>query len=347
MRRVGLAIAAAACAAAAIVASCTIFDGLDDRVIEGGVEAGDAQTSDGPLLPGQQAGFFSLADAVAFCSNVFACPNLQPSVEISVAVPIDSNTFSSCVDWVTGPLPKDRNGVNQTAAQLLCAAKATTCQQAGACFWDDVIDSTDPRCAGKDAGKAGSCGDDGGAVYFCNSNAAIVHCANSYFASGSTCLYDDGGLPWCNRLPCGGQQCNGDLLEYCAVDGLNFSQNCALGGYTCGLDPTESYDDCLTNGAAKRCTSLAVSCAGATLTICDSQYQSNYDCATYGGACDSTGFPRCTRPNENCTPLDPDVDVCTGNVISLCVNGEKTTFDCSTIGKTCVAGASGQSGHCQ
>ena len=156
MRRAGLAIVAAAGAAAAIVASCTIFDGLDDRVIEGGAEAGDAQTSDGPLLPGQQAGFLSLADAVAFCSNVFACPNLQPSVEISVTVPIDSNTFSSCVDWLTGPLPKDRNGVSQAAAQLLCAAKATTCQAAGACFWDDVIDSTDPRCAGKDAGKAGS-----------------------------------------------------------------------------------------------------------------------------------------------------------------------------------------------
>ena len=51
--------------------------------------------------------------------------------------------------------------------------------------------------------------------------------------------------------------------------------------------------------------------------LCDSIYESNYDCSAYGGTCDQTGFPRCKRPNETCTPFDGDIDVCTGNSINF------------------------------
>ena len=338
-------VAGFACAAV-VVASCTIFDGLDDKVTgaDGGTEAGGGDAS---LLPGQQAGFLSLSDGVLFCSNAFSCPNLPISTEFAVDVPVDSNRFSSCIDWVSGPLPKDRNGATETAALLQCAARATTCIDADGCMWSDVIDSSDPRCNGKDAGKLGSCGDDGGSVYFCNQNAEIVHCDNAEFAAGSTCMYDDAGAPWCTRLPCGSEQCIGDKLDYCGTDGLQYSQNCALGGFTCGLDSQEGFDDCLTNGAAKKCSTLGVACAGTTVTLCDSILESHYDCGSYGGTCDATNFPRCALPNESCTPFDPDVDVCSGNTIALCVGGTKVPFDCTSVGKTCVAGSSGQSSHCQ
>jgi hypothetical protein len=329
----------------AIGAACTVFDGLDGKVI---TDAGPdvIPQGDASLLAGQQAGYLSLADGVALCSNVFACANLQTEIEFN-DVPVDANHFSSCVDWVSGPLPKDRNGHDVTAAMLLCIAKSTSCNQAGSCVWDEVLSTGDPRCAGKDAGAFGTCGDDGGSVYFCGPNPSIVHCQTTYFASGSTCLYDDAGAPWCNTLPCTGQQCIGDLLSYCAVDGLQYSQNCGLGGFTCGLDAKEGFDDCLTNGAHKKCTTLGISCSGSSVEICDSVAASDFDCAAYGGTCDQTGFPRCTRPNESCTPLDGDIDVCAGNSIALCVNGQKTSFDCSSIGKTCAPASGGQSGHCQ
>lgn len=347
MKRAGVVLIGTGLAAAVVAASCTVFDGLDGRVTEAGADASDAQQGDAALLPGQQPGFLSLDDAVALCANEFACPNLPTSTEFSTDLPVDSNRFSSCVDWASGPLPKDRNGVSVTAAVLRCIAKASDCDAAGACTWDDVLSAGDPRCKNKDAGKLGTCGDDGGSLYFCGVSPAIVHCGNSYFAAGSSCLYDDAGSPWCNRLPCAGQQCNGDMLDYCGTDGLQYSENCALGGFACGFDTTEGYDDCLTNGVATKCSSLAVSCVGTTVTICDGLYVSNYDCASYGGSCDQTAFPRCKRPNESCTPLDADVDVCSGDTIALCVGGEKTMFDCASVGKTCVAGVSGQSSHCQ
>jgi hypothetical protein len=336
--------------AVGVAASCTIFDGLDAGVAMDAGDAApapDANLADQGLPPGEQPGFLSLSNAVAFCSNAFACPNLAASTEFSVDVPVDPNHFSSCVDWLAGPLPSDRNGPTVAAVVLECAAAATTCNAAGGCMWDEVITAGDPRCAGKDAGKAGSCGDSNASVYYCNSNPGIVHCGNAYFAAGSTCLYDDAGTPFCTSLPCGSQQCVGDLLSYCGVDGLQYSQNCAMGGFTCGLDSTENYDDCLTNGAAKRCTSLALNCAGTTVALCDSIYVSDYDCAAYGGTCDQTGFPRCKRPTESCTPQDGDIDVCTGTTIALCVGGQKASFDCASIGKTCAAASGGQSAHCQ
>jgi len=333
--------------AIALVAACTVFDGLDGKVVtEGGSDV--VVPNDAGLIQGEQPGYLSFADGVAFCSNVFACPQLATSVEWSLDVPTDGNHFSSCVDWVSGPLPKDRNGHDTTAAILQCIAKATSCTAASACLWQEQILSTDPRCVGKDAGKNGACGDDGGSVYFCGTpTGSIVHCNNAFFTSGSTCLYDDAGLPWCVTLPCGAQQCLGDMLSYCGNDGLQYSQNCGMGGMTCGFDTKEGFDDCLTNGSRKTCNSLAVTCSGSTVEICDGYFISDYDCAAYGGTCDQTGFPRCKRPNESCTPLDGDVDVCTANSLTMCVNGQKSSFDCTTLGKTCAAASGGQSGHCQ
>ncbi len=327
-----------------VVAACTIFDGLDGKVI--GADGGDAG-GDVILPPNMQPGYLSLADGISFCSNAFACPLLTSTVEFSIDVPVDANHFSSCVDWVSGPLPKDRVGTADTAQYLLCSAKAKSCVEATSCDWYEVLDPADMRCKGIDAGTGGVCAEDGGAVYFCGTP-SIEHCSNGYYPKGFSCNIGKDNKPYCSSKTCTGDQCTGAFLEFCGATNMILNGwDCNVGGFTCGFDSTEGYNDCLTNGVAKICSALAVSCQGDTVILCDSEYESHYDCGSYGGTCDQTGFPRCKRPNETCTPLDADIDVCNGNTISLCIGGAKTSFDCSSIGKTCAPGANGQSSHCQ
>lgn len=335
----------------AVIGACTIFDGLDGRVI--GADAGDGGgsdvASDQNLPPNTQAGYLSLSDGVQFCSNAFACPLLTESVEFSIDVPVDANHFSSCVDWVSGPLPADRVGHDDTAQYLLCAAKATSCVAATSCMWYEVLSPQDTRCKNIDAGTgAGQCEEDGGAVYFCGATPSIEHCTNGYYPSGFSCTKGNDNIVYCASPTCTGDQCTGAFLEFCgATNKIYNGWDCAVGGFTCGFDTTEGYNDCLTNGVAKICNALSVTCQGNTVALCDSAYESHYDCGNYGGTCDQTGFPRCKRPTELCTPLDADVDVCNGTNIQLCVGGQKTMFDCASIGKTCVTGTAGQSSHCQ
>jgi hypothetical protein len=339
------AVATAALGAIAI-ASCTVFDGLESR-IGGGDGGGDGGGGDVVVPPNTQAGFLTLAEGVKFCSNAFACPLLAQSTEFSIDVPVDSNHFSSCIGWVAGPLPKNRVGVASTAKFLTCAADATSCGGASGCMWYEVLDNADPRCA--DGGSPnGNCAEDGGALYFCSSSPAVEHCTNAYFPGGFSCIKGADNFNYCAAPTCAGDQCSGTMLEFCG--GTNKIYNgwdCAAGGFSCGFDSTEGYVDCLTDGTAKRCNALSVGCATGVATICDSVYESHYDCNNYGGTCDQTSFPRCTLPNETCTPFDPDVDVCSGSSITLCYGGQKTTFDCASVGKTCVAGTNGQTDHCQ
>lgn len=336
----------AAGAAIVVAASCTIFDGLDAKVTgaEGGVDGG----GDTVAPPDTQPGYLSLSDGVAFCSNAFACSLLPSGVEFSVDVPVDSNNFSSCVGWVSGPLPKDRVGHDSTAKFLDCAAKATSCADASKCFWYEPLATNDPRCAGLDAGANGACEEDASALYFCAAgNPAIEHCSNAFFPAGFSCVTGADGLPYCAGKTCAGDQCNGSFLEFCgATNKLYNGQDCSAGGFTCGFDSTEGYNDCLTNGVAKTCSALAVACQGDVVAICDGAFESHYDCSASGGTCDQTAFPRCKLPGETCTPMDANVNVCTGSSISLCVGGQTTSFDCASIGKTCVPGQNGKSGHC-
>jgi hypothetical protein len=330
---------------AAAIAACTVFDGLDGKVVGG--DAGDASSDTGfDAGLNLQPGYLSLADGVAFCSNAFACPLLAESVEFSIDVPVDANHFSSCIDWVSGPLPANRVGHDDTAKYLTCSARATTCLQATGCQWYEVLSTSDTRCAG-DAGAA-SCAEDGGAIYFCGSNPGVEHCTNGYYPTGYSCTKGADNSLYCASPTCKGDQCSGAYLQFCGVTNKIYNGwDCNVGGFTCGFDSAQGYNDCLTDGVSKRCSALSVTCSGTTATICDSVYESHYDCGNYGGTCDQTGFPRCKRPGETCTPLDPDIDVCSGNAISLCVGGQKTSFDCSSIGKTCVAGSNGQSSHCK
>ncbi|HSQ65060.1 MAG TPA: hypothetical protein VLM85_17675 [Polyangiaceae bacterium] len=347
LRTAGTIVGAGMVAVLGVVASCTIFDGLESRIDGGGGDGGGDAVGDSVLPANTQPGYLALADGVKFCSNAFACPLLGQSTEFSIDVPVDSNHFSSCIGWVAGPLPKNRLGHDSTAKFLTCAAGATSCGAATGCMWYEVLAPGDPRCAGYDAGIAGACADDGGSLLLCN-QPSVEHCNNAYFPSGASCMKGVDTYNYCARPTCSGDQCAGSMLEFCgATNKIYNGWDCAAGGFSCGFDSTEGYVDCLTDGTAKKCSALSVTCQSGIASICDGVYESHYDCNNYGGTCDQTSFPRCTLPGETCTPFDPGIDTCNGSSITLCYGGQKTTFDCASVGKTCVAGANGQTDHCQ
>ena len=341
-----------------VVGACTTFNGLSVPIASDGDASFDASADGdtGPPLTDGGVGFLSLEDAVRFCKNAFTCPNLATSTIESIDVPIDTQHFSSCVDWVAGSLPPDRIGIAQTASFLECAAKASSCTAAIDCMWFGLLAAGDPRCEGIDSGPLtdagydrGSCIDDGGAVVYCSSGSfgTIEHCDNAYSPAGSTCRAGSDGIHYCDlTVPCGsGADCNGSVLTFCGVNGDRAGHDCAVGGFTCGADVSGTVD-CLTNGTYRSCTTVGATCAGDTVYVCDSQYSAAYDCVAAGGTCDDTFTARCKRPTDTCSPGSPGIDTCTGNSITLCSGGQPQVFDCTSVGLTCKAAASGQSAHC-
>ncbi|MEO8875847.1 MAG: hypothetical protein ABI461_09690 [Polyangiaceae bacterium] len=339
-----------------VAGACTTFNGLSVPGAVSGDASFDASIDGeaGPSPLDGGVGFLSLEDAVRFCVNAFNCPNLAMSTIESVDVPVDTQHFSSCVDWLAGGLPPDRLGVDQTASFLECAAKATSCAAATDCMWLDLIDTSDPRCNGIDSGPAteagidpGTCQDDGGTIIYCTSSPYIVRCENAYWAEGSTCRKGSDGVHRCDlKTPCGSTtDCNGSILSYCGVNGDRVGYDCAVGGFTCGTD-ISGDTDCLTNGSLRSCSIIGATCSGDTVNVCDGEYTAAYDCVALNATCDDTFTARCKRPTDTCSPGSPGIDTCTGDTISLCSGGQPKTFDCTSIGMKCKPAASGQSAHC-
>ncbi|MGH7328551.1 MAG: hypothetical protein ACREJX_09400, partial [Polyangiaceae bacterium] len=235
----------AAATSLVIVGACTVFNGLSvpdtsggDASLDGTSDTGEASN---PIDAG--GGFLTLEDAVKFCVNAFNCPNLATSVLESIDVPVDVQHFSSCVDWMAGPLPPDRTGVATTAQFLKCAADATSCSAAGDCVWLDLVDTTDPRCTGVDSGPLdeagfdpGTCSPDGGDVLFCKGSPSVFHCSNAYWGAGTKCGTASDQSHYCYLTgPCGvDTDCDGSVLSYCSTGGRRVSYDCAPGGFSCG-----------------------------------------------------------------------------------------------------------------
>jgi predicted small metal-binding protein len=344
-----VAFVSAACAVS--MGACTVFDGLSADTTDGGTtqDAGDSGTKEGGDAGPVPAGFLSLEDAARFCTNAIKCPYLGGSTVGSVDIPIDGLNYTSCINWLTGPLPPDRLGVAEARVALTCAARATTCQAAGACMWYELVDPNDTRCKGYDGGANRQCAEDGGAVYAC-SGGVIFHCQDPYFPPGSTCIQGVDKVRWCALAKnCAIQtQCQGGYLEFCGANSnVLEGYSCTTEGMTCGFDTASSTTDCLTNGVAKPCTTTGIACAGNLVSVCDGAYTTLFNCGALGGTCDGLGLPRCKLPNETCTPQDPSVNKCNGNVISLCVAGQPTSLDCTKLGMKCAPAANGASPHCE
>ena len=346
----------AAATSLVILGACTVFNGLSVPDATGGDASfdGTADSGEGSANVDAGGGFLSLEDAVKFCVNAFNCPDLATSTLESIDVPVDTQHFSSCVDWMAGPLPPDRPGIPNTAQFLKCAADATSCSAAGDCIWLDLIDPGDPRCVGIDSGPLteacfdpGTCTPDGGDVLFCKGSPSVFHCSSNYWGPKTVCATATDQSHYC-YLPggCGtGTDCDGSILSYCSTGGRRVAFDCSLGGFTCGTDSTGNTD-CLTNGTLRNCSTLGVSCANDNVSVCDGLYQAAYDCVSAGATCDDTFTARCKLSTDTCSPASPGIDTCNGNSINLCSGGQPVTFDCTSIGLTCKPALAGQTAHC-
>ncbi len=282
-------------------------------------------------------GYLSLEDAARFCKNAFACPYLPDSTRASLLVPVDTTSYSACVDWLAAPLPPNRLGVPQQIKALTCAAKATSCPEAAACMLMEFVGPNDPRCKSGDGGVAEGCSSDGTSVYRC-AGGTILHCDNPYYYPGSTCLQSSTGEYWCavGGTCTGTARCKSGSLTYCGTSGQTFGIDCGVLGQKCGQEAASGTTDCLVDGVLPTCTPNGLSCVKDHVRMCWGVY-SDYDCVALGGTCASTPEPHCARPTDKCTSADPSINVCAGDKITLCVAGEPRELDCAALGMKCLS----------
>ena len=350
-------VVAAACVGglllAACAGSCTTFNGvtvpppITDAAIDVAIDvAVDAAPDAGP--PARS--LLSMQDAARVCALAAKCPYLSPSLQGSNAVPADPSNFSLCMHWLAGPFPPDRLGFGLQQQSVACMAKASTCEQAGACVAIEYLNPTDARCADAGAEAGIGCADNGATVLSC-SGLYAVHCTTGYYAPGTMCTKGIGNLYGCAL----GANClitsacvGSSVFDECgSTDNLHYRLNCDYAGYDCSEVPDGSLIGCLSGNEAYPCTTLDTSCAadGVTAQVCDGYDYSLYDCASLGGTCSNKGGGGlCATKSDKCTPFDANVNMCSGSVVSLCVGGQPRTFDCSSIGMSCT-GVAG-SAHC-
>jgi hypothetical protein len=304
------------------------------------VVVADASGSDRISAGGPR--FVTKEQAAIVCTRARTCPELATSILISNSVPIDTANYSACIDWLAGPLPANRVGVDRQAAVVACVASANGCAAALACLSTNAIGPSDPLCA--DASGAAYCTDDGGTAVVCNGvpGAVAVHCTSTSFGPGDRCVALPGNGAICGHaLADGGcpSACNQGVLTSCDVPGIASTYDCASQGYECVAQTGAST--CATGSDVVPCSAFDVSCFHGSVGVCDGSELSVFDCSAAFGTCVPTdgGTPRCTRPGETCTSDDPTMNQCVGTTISLCVGGEATTLDCAALGMACASSA--------
>lgn len=337
------AIVGLAAALPAALATCTVFNGVtvpDDG--EGGQPGADA----GGEFVDFATAFVDLEDAVRACRWAFECPTLSRTIGMSLSLPLDSMSLSSCAHWLAGPVPASRPGSAIQAQVLKCVAKATSCTEASRCGFVEALPSDDDRCAGAQADAAPYCEDDETLVE-CE-KLRLHHCGSARFQEGSTCDTGPGGVSTCSFAPCGDAGAVSCALDtqFICYDGLLTGVDCTTAGLECGSilycaaeqglpDPCEDEP-----GSAD--------CSGSVARICDGTLRSHFRCSDLdGGSCEQSGGKgRCVLEGSACEPSAFATTPCDGDRVSLCVMGVHLGFDCASIGLSCIPPADGRSAHC-
>lgn len=318
-----------------VLLGCPSLDGFTGKSENGASDAGP-----------KGKGFLSLEEAARLCSKVQTCPTLGYSVGYSLLVPINTKSYSACIDVLTAPLPSTQVGVAQQAQSLSCAAKASSCPVAAACLPYEYVESNDPRCQGADGGANGNCAPDGKAVYDCFYK-RVIHCDHPYFYPGSTCLADSNGVYQCAAAQTcsgGATTCKGNIVTFCSTGNVAYGTDCAFWGASCGKNQATGGQDCVLNGITPTCATDSVQCVSNRVRTCFGKFFSEIDCVALGGTCASDPIPHCTLPSDKCQQTDAAVATCTGDSIQLCVAGKSQVFDCTSIGMKCLVGLKG--GYC-
>jgi hypothetical protein len=298
-------------------AACAVFDG--DRA--------DAME---PYLSG--------TSAIRFCSQALDCPLLNLSIALSTGVPVALD-YSQCMTWAAGIAPDDdRDALDARRRVLDCIASAAPrdCAAAERCLSFVAVLEAHGCSPGV------TCMDDGGTARVCTDGGVIVdhHCGSAAFPL-SACLESDAGARGCAVADgeCPPPRCRGSILYACTA-GLLEAFDCAVGGQTCGVDPTLGHATCLSEGRERRTgeeDALGFGrCDGDVLETSNSRYLSRFPCAKFGLACAGGASPICTPPSAECAPGDDAFDRCASpGVVHACVAGKAVDIDCAAAGLEC------------
>jgi hypothetical protein len=350
---------------AGAVVSCTVFDDVVVAESAASTSAGGAlagtggEQSDGGAGGASsgvggaagaggaepKVGFLSVSQAATLCARIFACEQVGPSIRASIGLPVDASpTFSHCVHWLAGPLPRP-----PTAAQtkmLEDMAKGTDCITTRAAAYVEKLDEADPLCEGK-SGRSCS---GAKAVLDC-ARMQIEHCDNALLGESTGCLATSTGQVACGTTTVAipGYECAGLTLRYYPLPNsvLQIS-GCPERGLACQTETIPFYcaDE---DHVVSTCTGTDpgdAGCQGEVAKVCadpigttPDQLHSPYDCTKVdGGAlCMEEPAVHCEPAGKECSLTT--LDECVGDTgILLCVGGNEEPFDCDEIGMVCLPG---------
>ena len=345
--RAGLSLAILGLAALpALAPACSTFNGLSAAGIDAAPASPDAapdrsdvgETPDASAYPA----YLSLDDAAQACSLIARCPELGDQLLAMLLVDLPPENYSLCVEWLAGPLPPSRLGLESQRKVLRCVALASSCAAADLCCSSRILDcATDPRCSDAGTHCEGNslltyrAGDDAGAWQ-------ESRCDSAASNSEATCLRTDAGDYTCAKAGCVSQDavCVGNVLYGGCNGGTTEVIDCALFGVRC------SGDSCLWGTCSRAVSGSA--CVGGAVEVCELNNGSSlFRCQDLSALCQQgPTHARCAPVGATCSSLDPDVNACTGAAVRLCVGGQSVSFDCSRIGQTCVPADSTHSGRC-
>lgn len=313
---------------------CTVFDGL---------------TVPPPRIP--YSGYLSLRDGVRACHLVQACPLLAEGVARSIGVPTNEEQFSTCLSWLSGPLPANRYGLAAQAAMLGCLANTLDCSTALECAHAEPLAKDDPRCLG----VVGNQCLEGGILLDCTTEIA-ERCHSVYYGAGSECELGLSGAGRCALSACmqGSSpppRCTSGVYVRCdPATNLRVAQDCNTVGLTCPEGAEGADAQCATEDGVFPCDEPGRSvCApdGFRVRVCDGALASEFDCAAMDGYCvEEKSGGRCVRSTDTCSPDSVGIDECQGNTIMLCVGGQKVAFNCGDVGLSCIPASGLKRAYC-
>ena len=354
-RTLGVLLVAAISIGAACAAACTLFD--------------FPRPSDTP--DAGPPGFLDVPTAGRFCSQLFRCPTLAPIITETLGLPLDVPSsplgFSSCMDWVAGPVDPQRVGLVEQLMLLQAVADAKSCDAAAAVVPVQLVADAGTACPNGFMLDAFCL--DPGTFAICDPKLGTfsTSCSSALFASTpQTCRTFDGGDPLVAGLCANtsgtctvGKSCpdlagTSTTLRTCYFDRVYTDYNCAISGRQCAQTQNSKSADCVVPPmGGPPCDGGSVDdCDLASVRHCSAITQTEFRCDAVGLTCSSANdghVPRCAPDaGAACNPFDSQQNVCTGGAISVCIGGRPQSFDCTSINLQCVTEPSGsaQTAHC-
>ncbi len=301
--------------------------------------------------PTTNPGYLSLMEGASLCSLVARCPLLSEAIARSAGVEASGQSFSTCLSWLTGPLPANRYGLLAQEKLLTCMAKTTQCGDALACASIEPLGQDDGRCAGFVGDRCEMLK----VVIDCDDH-FIERCTPDRTTAGSECRLGAANVGRCALEGCfpasaAPPYCDAGVYVRCdPLTNLRIATNCGATGLTCTNGAQGADAVCATSEGVFPCDMPGHStCSkdGKRARVCDGAFASEFDCAAMGGQClENTTGARCVFPKDACSPQDPGIDACTGTRLSVCASGEAIQLDCAELGLSCIPSDGTQSGHC-